>query len=153
MLLTTFLLSSFLFSQNNPTYPEPQENFKRVDFILPKIDNPEDFKVEITFSMEAEIVECSSASFSFNINKIEEGYGIPSSRFPYYIVNAREVEIAQGYNGDCNNSKPKSKLKIYSSYKSMENYHYAFPIPYYIPKNWNLEYRVFKAVDKYKSIE
>ncbi|WP_313375170.1 ecotin family protein [Chishuiella sp.] len=147
------ILSLNTYSQNTPSYPLPKENFKRVDFKLPKIDNPENYKVEITFSMEANVVECSDTDFNFNKNNIETGYGVGNSRFPYYIFNVNGVDLFQGYNGDCNKDKPKITKKIYSNYKNIDNYHYAFPIPYYIPKNWNLEYRIFKAEAEYQILK
>lgn len=153
LLLCLMTLSLSLYSQNTPNYPQPKVDFKRVDFILPKVENPEDYKVEITFSMVSEVVECANSNFSFNKNQIEKAYGISNSRFPYYIFDIKGVEIVQGYNGDCNKDKTKVKKKIYSYYRSLEDYHYAFPIPYFIPKDWNLEYRIFKAEKKYQTIK
>jgi len=152
LVTSTLFVISNLFSQNKPVYPEVQENFKKVDFILPKIENPDDYHVEITFSFEFETIDCSNTSFSFNKNDIEKGYGL-DSRFPYYIFNVKETEISEGYNNDCDKTKPKVKKKIFSDYKVIEKYQQYFAIPYYIPKYWNLEYRIFKAESEFKSFE
>lgn len=152
LIVSTFLITSNLFGQNKPVYPEVPENLKRIDFILPKIDNPQDYRVEITFSFEFETIDCSNASFSFNHNDIKKGYGL-DSRFPYYIFNAINTEVFEGYNDDCDKTKPKVKKKIFSNYKAIENYQQYFTIPYYIPKHWNLEYRIFKAESEFKAFE
>ena len=152
LVVLNFFTISNLFSQNKPTYPETQENLKRVDFVLPKIDNPEDYKVEISFSFEMETIECANTSFSFNKNDIEKGYGL-DSRFPYYVFNIKGTEISEGYNKDCDKTKPKVKKKIISDYKIIEQYQQYFSIPYYIPKYWNLEYRIFKAESEFKTFK
>lgn len=152
IILTTIFFASNLFSQIKPNYPDIKEELKRIDFILPKINNSDDYKVELSFSFEFETVECSNASFSFNLSDIEKGYGL-DTRFPYYIFNVKESEIVEGYNKDCDKTKPKVKRKIFSAYNTIEKYQYAFPIPYYIPKHWNLEYRIFKAENEFKTFE
>jgi serine protease inhibitor ecotin len=152
VILIAILSTSNLFGQIKPNYPDTKEDLKRIDFVLLKINNSDDYKVEISFSFEFETVECSNASFSFNKSDIEKGYGM-DTRFPYYIFNVKESEITVGYNKDCDKTKPKVKRKIYSNYKTIEEYHYAFPIPYYIPKHWNLEYRILKAESEFKTFE
>ena len=48
IIVTLFLLNSIhLFAQNTPSYPEPKEGYKRVDLIFPKIENSNQYKVEV----------------------------------------------------------------------------------------------------------
>ena len=74
--LILLLLSVKLNAQNTPTYPQPKEGFKRVDLLLPKIENSKDYKVQVKFSLEVSLVECSNADFSFNKKNLKEEYGI-----------------------------------------------------------------------------
>src|SRR5690606_40674236 len=62
--LSIFCLTN-TFAQNTPTYPQPKEGFKRVDLIFPKIENYDQYKVEVRFGMETELYPCSNASFRF----------------------------------------------------------------------------------------
>ena len=84
--LILIILNVNLYSQNQPSYPQPKEGYKRIDLLLPKIENSKDYKVQVKFSFETSVVECSTADFSFNRNNLKEEYGIPqNSRYPYYV--------------------------------------------------------------------
>jgi len=140
-------------AQNKPSYPEPKDGFKKVDFILPKINDSENYKVEIRFSFEADINECSNADFSFNPKNLKEEYGIPyNERFPFYVLESADVEIMEGTKSDCNSSK-KVTRKIFSTQNLFIEYEGYYARPFYIPKSWSLEYRIWKAGDKYKTVE
>lgn len=47
LIVLNFFFISNLFSQINPNYPGTKEGFKRIDYILPKIDNSDDYRVQI----------------------------------------------------------------------------------------------------------
>ena len=65
-IIILILLTGFqnIFAQKQPIYPEPEKGFKRVDLQLPKIENENDFKIEITFGMESESDECTKLKVS-----------------------------------------------------------------------------------------
>ena len=140
-----YFLCNLLFGQEKPNYPKVPDNYKRVDFILPKIDDNQKYLVEITFSKIANVVNCANANFILDKSDIKTGYGIPPSRFQYYIIEVEDLMITQGFNIGCNNKDPKEPKKIYSTYKFMEEYNSTFIQPYYIPEDWNLEYKIYKA--------
>ena len=145
-------LSFNLHSQNKPIYPSPKKGFKRVDLLLPKIENEKNYKVEVKFSIETEVIECASVGFSFNSKNLKTEYGISnSSRFPYYFLENDAVEITEGLDEDCNTSKTVLK-KIYSSQNILIEYQSYYTRPFFIPESWNLEYRLWKADDVYKSV-
>jgi hypothetical protein len=73
-ILILLILSVKLNAQNSPSYPQPKEGFKRVDLLLPKIENSKDYKIQVKFSIEATVGECSNASFSFNRKNLKEEY-------------------------------------------------------------------------------
>jgi len=152
-ILILVLFSNTLFSQNKPTYPEPKEGFKRVDLVLPKIENSQDYKVQVKFSFETEVVECANADFSFNRKNLKEEYGIPkNSRFPYYVLESDAAEIFEGMQSDCKSTK-KIKRKILSSQEIFIEYQGYYARPFYIPKLWSVEYRIWKAEDKYITVK
>lgn len=156
LIITFFvLLHSTFFSQEKPYYPEPSPGFKRVDLILPKIENYTDFKVEIRFGMETNISECAlNSSFSFNPNNLKEEYGISPSRFPYYVLSTNNItEITLGFSqSNCDKGK-KVKKKILSSQNIFREYTGHYKVPFYIPEKWSLEYRIWKVDNEYISIK
>ena len=140
-------------AQNTPTYPQPKEGFKRVDLLLPQIENPKNYKIQVKFSIEATVVECSNASFSFNRKNLKEEYGIQqNSRYPYYVIESDLSEIFEGMNSDCKSDK-KVKRKIISSQDLFIEYQSYYARPFYIPDSWSVEYRIWKAEDKYNTVK
>ena len=152
-ILTLLILSVKLHAQNTPSYPQPKEGFKRVDLLLPKIENSKDYKIQIKFSIDATVVECSNASFSFNRKNWKEEYGIQqNSRYPYYVIESDAAEILEGMNSDCKSDK-KVKRKIISSQDLFIEYQSYYARPFYIPESWSVEYRIWKAEDKYNTVK
>lgn len=153
ILLILIVLSVKVSAQNTPSYPEPKEGFKRVDLLLPKIENPKDYKVQVKFSIEATVRECSDASFIFNKKNLKEEYGIQQhSRYPYYVIENGAAEIFEGMSSDCKSDK-RIKRKIKSSQDIFIEYQSSYPRPFYIPEFWSVEYRIWKADDKYTTLK
>jgi len=151
--LVLMILGLNVFAQNKPNYPEPKEGFKRVDLILPKIENSKDYKVQIKFSFEMYVKECATADFIFNIKNLKEEYGIPMGyRFPYYVIENDAAEISEMMQSDCKSDK-KVMRKIFSIQDLFIEYQGYYARPFYIPKSWNLEYRIWKADDKYITVD
>ncbi|MEC5395501.1 ecotin family protein [Bergeyella sp. RCAD1439] len=152
-LIIILIFSIKLNAQNAPSYPQPKEGFKRVDLLLPKIENSKDYKIQVKFSFEAIVGECSNASFSFNSKNLKEEYGIPqNSRYPYYVIESDAAEIFEGMNSDCKSEK-KVKRKIISSQDIFIEYQSYYARPFYIPESWSVEYRIWKADDKYITVK
>ncbi|WP_295203800.1 ecotin family protein [uncultured Chryseobacterium sp.] len=152
-ILIVIILSIKLNAQDKPSYPQPKEGFKRVDLLLPKIKNPKDYQVQVKFSFEAAARECSDASFSFNRKNVKEEYGIQQgSRYPYYVIESGGAEFFEGMNSDCKSNK-KIKRKIMSSQDIVIEYQSYHATPFYIPKSWSVEYRIWKADDKYTTVK
>ena len=157
ILLITVLISTNTFSQQKPNYPEPEVRMKRVDFKLPKIINDKEYKIEIRFGQEIEVYECDEIKdFSFNTNNLKKGYGIPPHRFPFYIlpndITTEFVTLKSNDDKKCDKTK-KIKKKVLSSQNIFDEYNSYFAIPYYIPENWTLEYRLWKIDSEYKNAE
>ncbi|WP_027387977.1 ecotin family protein [Chryseobacterium gregarium] len=152
-ILILMILSIKLNAQGKPSYPQPKDGFKRVDLLLPKIENSKDYKVQVKFSFEATARECSDASFSFNRKNLKEEYGIQQgSRYPYYVIENDAAEIFEGMNSDCKSDK-KVKRKIISSQDIFIEYQSYYARPFYIPESWSVEYRIWKGEDKYITVK
>ncbi|WP_042719988.1 ecotin family protein [Flavobacterium sp. B17] len=152
-ILILVLLTIKLNAQEKPFYPQPKEGFKRVDLLLPKIENSKNYKVQVKFSFEATVRECSNASFIFNRKNLKEEYGIQQdSRYPYYVIESGAAEIFEGMNLDCKSDK-KVKRKIMSNQDIFIEYQSYYARPFYIPESWSVEYRIWKADDKYITVK
>lgn len=144
-----------LIGQQKANYPEPLAGMKRVDLILPKIENEKNYKVEIRFGMKSKTSECSeSNSFSFNINNLKNEYGIKPSRFPYYILPSQiPIDTLEFYNDkNCNKDKIVER-KLISDQSIQIEYQSYYSVPFYIPENWTIEYKLWKTDDKYKTLK
>lgn len=139
------------FAQNTPTYPQPKEGFKRVDLIFPKIENEDQYKVEVRFGMEMELYPCSKADFYFRPDALVKGSGIKDGRFPYYDLTTNQAEVFEGFMDDSCKKEKRVKRKILSEESLLLDYNSYYPIPFYIPESYTLQYRLWnaKAADFY----
>lgn len=154
-LLTIFILtinSISLYSQDKPNYPKLTDGIKRVNIKLPKIQNPKNYKVEVSFGLEIEISECSDVkNFSFNKENIKREFGLPHRYLYYTIAENQPVEITSNNSSNCNKNKMITK-KVISYQNVFMDYYDNFEIPFFIPKNWTVEYRIWNAEEKYQTL-
>ena len=148
-ILITAILAIFSFSisfaQNTPSYPEPKEGYKRVDLIFPKIENSHQYKVEVRFGMQMELYPCSKAGFNFISDALIKDYGIKDGRFPYYNLTTNQAEVFEGFMNENCKKEQKVKRKVVSDNSLLLEYNSYYPIPFYIPENYTLEYRLWNA--------
>lgn len=145
VVLLSIFYSSYTFAQNTPSNPEPKEGYKRVDLIFPKIENSNQYKVEVRFGMQMELYPCSKAGFSFTSDALIKDYGIKDGRFPYYDLTTSQAEVFEGFMDDNCKKEQKVKRKIVSDNSLFLEYNSYYPIPFYIPENYTLEYRLWNA--------
>jgi len=122
-------------------YPEAKEGFKKVEFKLPLKDNYKDYKVEIFVVFLTKATKCDNVSSTV---KLERGYLLPG-RYVYYELKNSNIETVVMSNGDCGE---KIDIKAYN-YPLFEEYRSESPYVFYIPKNMNIEYRIWKVDPKY----
>lgn len=134
-------LGIYTFAQEEIAYPDPKEGFKRVDIKLPVIKNEDDYKVEVNFSMMYELLDCEKGSFT--LPGFETRYLKPPHAYPYYVIDESKYDVVIGKKGTC--SSKKVLKKIYSSSPIFVEYNSIFTYRYYVPKNMNVEYRIWKA--------
>ena len=146
------LLGVTINAQNNTGYPEPQKGFKRVDLLLPYIENQNDYKIEVKFGIITSLTECEEGSFNFKPDNLKKKYDLPkSNQFPYYVLEKSNSDITFEKISDCN-SAAKIDKKILSNQNLLIEYQSSYTVPFYIPETWTLEYRIWAASD-YISID
>ncbi len=153
----TFFAFAILFSfsaiaQTEPKYPELTENMKRVDLLIPKIQDPENYRVEIRFGTEIEISECEhTSSFDFNIKNLKKDFGLPNRHMYYYIGENQPIQILTvTETKECNPAKQITK-KVLSDQNIFIEHISTQPIPFFIPKTWTVEYRLWKVHTDFKT--
>lgn len=152
ILTTLFLIIGLIsHSQDKPNYPLPKEGFKRVDLLLPKLENQEKVEVEVKFAFEIEMLDCERGSFSIYVNLPIEKFGVEPNRFPYYVIESDNAEVSVGRNANCHDEK--TKKYIYSNQNIIYDYQSSYAVPFYIPKSWNLVYRVWPSNDNYTIVK
>lgn len=154
VLMLAIFCTSTTFAQNTPSYPQPKERYKRVDLIFPKVENSNQFKVEVRFGMQMELYPCSKAGFSFRPDALVKGYGIKDERFPYYDLTTNQAEVFEGFIDDSCKKEKRVKRKIISDQSLLLEYNSYTPIPFYIPVNYSLEYRLWNTVtDEFTTVK
>ena len=154
VLMLAIFCTTTTFAQNTPTYPEPKPGFKRVDLILPKIDDADQYKIELRFGMHIELYPCSKAGFSFRSDALVKGYGIKDDRFPYYDLTTNQAEVFEGFIDDSCKKEKRVKRKIISDQSLLLEYNSYTPIPFFIPNNYTLEYRLWNTVtDEFTTVK
>lgn len=143
----TFILIMIfgLCSAQNPQYPEPKEGFKKIELSLPKKSNEKDYKVEFFVTLVRKVAKCSSPSSTV---KLERRYLLPN-RYVYYEVKNQNIQIVTLMNAECGDKIDK---KVYN-YPLTEEYQSRSPYIFYIPKDMNIEYRIWKVDTKYIEIK
>lgn len=154
---STFLLASvaILNAQEKPKYPDVTANTKRVDLILPKIENDKDYKVEVRFGLELNVSECENPQdFSFNKQNLKHEYGMPNYRYEYYsVADNIPVEIfSVNAPSNCDSNKKVMK-KVLSAQNIFMEYNGYSAVPFFIPKNWTVEYRLWKVDGDFKTVK
>jgi len=146
------LKMNFVFAQNIYIYPE--KGFKRVDLNLPPIENDKEYKVEIKFGTEVELSQCSTVKniyIDFKNLKLKKGFG-----YHYYVLDIQGA-IFQKDKLPQDKMKFQSeqliKKKLLSFSESFIDYKYNLNVPFFIPENLTLEYRLWKDDNDYKSLK
>ena len=150
LLVFTVIIASQI--SHSQSYPEPQNGFKRVDLKLPKLENEKNYKIEVRFSFEANVVDCSNADFSFNPKNLKTQYGANFNRFPYYVLENDMAEISEGYSSECV-TRNKVRRKLLSSQNLFIEYQSYYARPFYIPESWSVEYRIWNASEIYTTVK
>lgn len=153
----TFLSIAILFSlsaiaQTEPKYPELTENMKRVDLLIPKIQDPENYRLEVRFGTEVKISECENTrSFDFNIKNLRKDFGLPNRYMYYYIGENQPIQILTfTETKECNPDKQITK-KVLSDQNIFIEHIGTQPTPFFIPKTWTVEYRLWKVHTDFKT--
>ena len=116
-------------------FPQAQEGFVRHVIEVPKTDNDYDHKVELLIG-KTMMVDCNHHSFYGKIEDITlKGWG-------YKYLEVKEIKSGATTMMAC--SEPKTEQYI-SIRDSLRRYNSRSPIVVYVPKGYEVKYRVWSA--------
>jgi ecotin len=145
MILIIPLLTLPLSADNNLTknismYPQAIEGFQRYIIELPKTEDDSNHKVELLIG-KMMMVDCNQRFLSGSIkSKMVKGWG-----YPYIEVN--NIQNGPSTMMMCHEPKEKKYLSIKDI---LRRYNSRLPIVVYIPKGYEVQYRIWNAGDNIK---
>jgi len=124
-------------------FPQAQEGFVRHVIEVPKTENDYDHKVELLIGKNM-MVDCNHHSFSGKIEDVTlKGWG-------YKYIEVKEIKSGPTTMMAC--IKPKTE-KYISIRDSLRRYNSRSPIVVYIPKGYEVRYRIWSASESVEQAE
>jgi ecotin len=141
--------SSFNFSQENEKFkyqkvdlsmfPKAVNGYKQIVLNMPIIKNEQNYRVEVFIGSE-QLVDCNNQILIGDINnQILEGF-----QYPYFIIESNGL-IASTLAGCPDQTKTKRFVYLQPQ---LLNYNSNFPHIFYIPENFEIKYRIWRADKK-----
>ncbi len=124
-------------------FPQAQEGFVRHVIEVPKTDNDYDHKVELLIG-KTMMVDCNHHSFSGKIESITlKGWG-------YKYLEVNNIQSGPTTMMACREPKTEQFISIHDS---LRRYNSRSPIVVYIPKGYEVRYRIWSAEDNVQQAE
>lgn len=119
-------------------FPEAEEGFVKYVIEVPETDNDYDHKVELLIGKEV-MVDCNGYSLSGKIENITlKGWG-------YKYLKISDIHRGPSTLMHCSEEKTKEFVTLYMGEEALRRYNHRSPIVVYIPKEYELRYRVWSA--------
>jgi len=119
-------------------FPKAKEGFIRHVIEVPKTYNDNDHLVELLIG-KTMLVDCNHHSFSGNIKSVTlEGWG-------YEYIEVDSIKSGPTTRMDCKESK---REKFISIRDKLRRYNSRSPIVVYVPKGYEVRYRIWSASEK-----
>ena len=122
-------------------FPQAQEGFVRYVIEVPKTDNDYDHRVELLIG-KTMLVDCNQHSLRAKIENITlKGWGY------------KYLEISDIHNGPstmmaCSEPKAEEFISLYMGDETLRRYNSRSPIIAYVPKGYEVRYRIWNAGDE-----
>ena len=134
--LLTLLLHSA--EGNIDMYPQAQDGFVRYVIEVPKTENDYDHKIELLIG-KTMLVDCNNRSFYGKIKEVNlKGWG-------YTYLEVDNIESGVTTMMACPGPKQEKFVSMYAPKKMFRRYNSRLPIVIYVPKEYEVKYRVWSA--------
>ena len=137
LVLTTFSLHATE-KDNISMFPQAKEGYVRYAIVVPKVENPSDYKVELLIGKKI-LADCNQRSFFGKIKVFSlKGWG-------YTYLEVENIGSGATTMMACSNPPTEKFMTLQSSPESMRRYNSRLPIVIYIPKGFEVKYRIWSA--------
>lgn len=142
--VVTSLISTSVLAQGDAmkAFPEAKEGYQRIVIQLPKVKNPELYRVQLIPGQVIE-ADCNTRSLRGDIDeKTAEGWG-----YSYWVVD--DVKPGPTTMMACPpGSKTTKFVPVYSDDDDFIRYNPKLPLVVYVPKDVELRYKIWRAPEK-----
>ena len=143
-LSAVLLTSTMSFAASDPmqAFPAAQDGFERKVIRLPKVENPELYRVQLLPGKMME-VDCNKARLGGSLKQeTAKGWG-----YNYWVLE--EGPAASTMMACVDSAKRQEFVALYS--EALYRYNAKLPMVVYLPKGYELRYRIWSAKDASKT--
>ena len=127
-------------------FPQPQEGFERYIIEVPNMDDKDDHKVELVIGKKM-LADCNLRSLVGKIHSVTlKGWG-------YSYLEVRDIHVGPSTMMACREPATEQFIALRPSEKTMLRYNSRLPIVIYVPKDYEVRYRIWSAGDEVKRAE
>ncbi|MDW5416945.1 serine protease inhibitor ecotin [Iodobacter sp. CM08] len=147
-ILTAITCASTFAASPDPmqAFPAPEAGFVRKVIQLPKVKNPELYRVQLLPGKMME-VDCNTRNLGGQLKKeTAQGWG-----YDYWVLPQIQPGISTLM--ACNPNAPKKQAFVSVYSEELHRYNYKLPMVVYLPEGLELRYRIWSAKDKTQTAE
>ena len=141
--ITVVLTSSSLYAEPAKKdtiymFPKAREGFVRHVVEVPKTDNDDEHRVELLIGKKM-MVDCNQHSLRGKIENVTlKGWG-------YKYLKVSDIHNGPSTRMACSEPKTEKFVTLYMGKKTLRRYNSRSPIVAYIPKEYEVRYRIWSA--------
>ena len=127
-------------------FPQPQRGFERYIIEVPKRDKEDEHKVELIIGKKM-LANCNIRSLVGKVHSVTlKGWG-------YSYLEVRDIHVGPSTMMACREPATEQFIALRPSEKTMLRYNSRLPIVIYVPKEYEVRYRIWSAGDEVKRAE
>ena len=131
---------------NISMFPQAKEGYVRYAIEVLKTENDYDHKIELLIGKNR-LVDCNHQSYYGNIDEVTlEGWG-------YHYLEVKKIEEGATTMMACSQPKVEKFVSIYDPKKTLRRYNSRLPIVVYVPKGFEVRYRIWSASQNVEKAE
>lgn len=136
---TLLMAQNTILRQDVSIFPKPKEGYKQMVIDVPHSDQDGNKKIELSIGKMMEVDKCNVHNLGGQLDqKPLQGWG-----YDYYEFTTKG-QVASTMMGCPDNEKV---WKFISAAPTMVNYNGRLPIVIYVPEDYDVHFRIFKAED------